>query len=52
MERIRLELKLFREKLMEIMGSYKPADRVYQVNFQMFPVSKFFKRRKREIREE
>ncbi len=41
------ELKNFRRKLVEIVGSDEPADRVYHINFQFFPVSELPEKDKR-----
>ncbi len=38
-ERIKNEIKAFRETLSDIVDNDNPADRVYQINFQFFPVS-------------
>lgn len=38
-ERIRDELTAFRERLARIVAEDEPADRVYQMNFQLFPVT-------------
>ena len=40
------ELKYFRRKLVEIVAGDEPADRVYHINFQFFPVSELPKRDK------
>ena len=37
--RLKEELALFRKKLIGIVADDNPADRVYQINFQMFPLS-------------
>jgi uncharacterized protein (TIGR02147 family) len=46
-DRIRQELKLFREKLVDMVYHDEPVDRVYQINFQCFPVSKLPKKGKK-----
>ncbi len=45
-ERLRQELKVFRGKLVDIVYCDEPVDRVYQINFQLFPVSMLPKKRK------
>lgn len=42
-ERIRNELKNFRAHLSRIVAEDNPADRVYQINYQLFPLSKIKK---------
>jgi uncharacterized protein (TIGR02147 family) len=39
-DQIRQEIAAFRRRLVEIVKADNPSDRVYQINFQMFPVSK------------
>jgi len=39
-ERIREEMRAFRKRLVAIAESDEPADRVYQINFQLFPLSR------------
>ena len=39
-DQIRQEIAAFRRRLVEIVKADNPPDRVYQINFQMFPVSK------------
>lgn len=43
---IRQEIKTFRENLVEIVSNDEPADRVYHINFQFFPVSELPKKEK------
>lgn len=38
-EKIRQEIKAFRETLVSIVSNDEPADRVYQCNFQFFPLT-------------
>ena len=45
--KIQEELKYFRRKLVEIVRNDEPADRVYHINFQLFPVSELPKKDKR-----
>ncbi len=45
--RIRDEIKSFREKIVEIIHGEDGADRVYQINFQAFPLSQIPKGKKR-----
>ncbi|MBN1760809.1 MAG: TIGR02147 family protein, partial [Chitinispirillaceae bacterium] len=42
-ERIRNELKNFRAHISRIVAEDNPADRVYQINYQLFPLSKIRK---------
>ena len=42
-ERIRNELKDFRAHISRIVAEDNPADRVYQINYQLFPLSKIRK---------
>ncbi|NLG15967.1 MAG: TIGR02147 family protein [Fibrobacter sp.] len=39
-DQIRQEIAAFRRRLVEIVKADNPSDRVYQINFQMFPVSR------------
>ena len=39
-DKISGEIAVFRKKLVEIVKNDNPADRVYQINFQLFPLSK------------
>lgn len=38
-ERIKKEIALFRKRLVEIVAEDNPVDRVYQINFQAFPLA-------------
>jgi uncharacterized protein (TIGR02147 family) len=40
MKKMKKRIQEFKEELMQIVGDDKDVDRVYQVNFQLFPVSK------------
>lgn len=44
-EKIKSEIQLFRKVLLELIEQDKPADRVCQINFQLFPISNVNKKR-------
>jgi uncharacterized protein (TIGR02147 family) len=41
---IQSEIRAFRKKLMNIIAAHKPLDRVYHLNFQLFPMTKLPKK--------
>lgn len=45
-DRIKKEIALFRKRLVEIVAEDEPVDRVYQINFQAFPLSSIQKEKR------
>jgi uncharacterized protein (TIGR02147 family) len=44
--RIRDKIRVFRKEMLELAGEDEPADRLYQMNLQFFPLSETVRRRK------